>query len=416
MYTALIGSIVVIGLVFIGLTVAIVINKALRESREARRRLRRIDLEPKVLGYAHGSHTSLIAAIGDVVSGIDRDVLEQTLLDHVQRVRGVEHERLARALEELGFVDRYIADLESGRWWFRARAAERLGLAGASKAVEPLTRLLEDETPEVRLRAAKALGLLGGSYSVRALVQALDQPNRWSTIRIADILTEMGRQVVDELMQTFDGLQPTGKVAAIDVLGRIRPLYAVPWMLGRLKDPHADVRARTCHAMGCIGDPNTAPGLIQALGDPEWPVRAMAAKALGRLRHVDAVPALCSTMADDSWWVRSNSAAAVGAMGESGERALIGMLDDEDRFARDQAVLMLEETGVVDLRVEGLGRGTERAAAEKFVTRLIDLGQTSRLRSLMENHEQLAVREVLRGLIPDEIDRPEQGSAAEGDR
>ena len=134
MYTVLIGSIVVIGLVFIGLTVAIVINKALRESREARRRLRRIDLEPKVLAYAHGSHTSLIAAIGDVLSGIDREVLEQTLLDHVQRVRGVEHERLARALEELGFVDRYLADLESSRWWFRARAAERLGLAGTSEA------------------------------------------------------------------------------------------------------------------------------------------------------------------------------------------------------------------------------------------------------------------------------------------
>ena len=63
-----------------------------------------------------------------------------------------------------------------------------------------LVEALADDEFDVRMRAAKALGAVGGEHARRALVGALTDENRWSVIRIADLLAEMGPQVVGELI------------------------------------------------------------------------------------------------------------------------------------------------------------------------------------------------------------------------
>lgn len=402
MHAVLTWTIIGIGAVFVGLTLLIVVSKAWRDTSEAYRRLRRRMLEPVVLSWAHGDEESYVKALGRPRRPADRAVLERILLDHAQRVRGVERRRLAGALDELGYVGGYLAALNSRRWWRRAEAAERLGLAGATRATEALTGAMRDEEPEVRMRAAKSLGLLGGHASARELVMALSETNRWSTIRIADILTGMGRKVVDELTGSFPDLNLAARLAVLDILGRIRPLHVAPWLVERFSDDEADVRARAAHALGCLGDPHHAAELIHALNDPEWPVRAMAAGALGRIRNAAAIPPLSKAVGDEEWWVRNNAARALRAMNARGREALEQLLDDPDRFARHQAVLMLQEMGVVDRRVEALAASddAERERAEAFVRRLIRAGQFDRLRALGATHSRPAVRDALSRLLP----------------
>jgi HEAT repeat protein len=224
------------------LTVLIILEKAWRELRDRFRRARRRVLEPRVLAYAHGTETSIVSALGSAPRAGDRAVVAAILLDHVSRVRGIENERLCRALDELGFVDRFLDDLGSSNWWKRAEAAERLGLAGAKRATPQLSAALMDEVPEVRLRAAKALGLVGGRAAVLPLVHALSEPNRWSTIRIADVLAAMGRDVVAELIEAFPKQNAHAKLAALDILGRIRAHEAVPWLTKQLSAGERDVQ------------------------------------------------------------------------------------------------------------------------------------------------------------------------------
>jgi HEAT repeat protein len=328
-------------------------------------------------------------------------VLEEILLDHVQRVRGVEHERLSAALDELGFTDASIRRLRGRRWWQRAEAAEKLGLARAKRAVPWLAAALADDSVEVRMRAAKALGGMGSDAPARDLMRALDQPNRWSTIRIADILTGMGRDVIDDLVSTFPELSLAGRLAALDIVARIAPLHVVPWLLGRLRDPNVDVRARACNALGCIGDPEVTPAVLAALEDAAWPVRAMAAKALGRINNPGAIPALALALRDSEWWVRSNAARALRAMGSRGLAALEEALDDPDRFARHQAILMLQEAGVVDGHAEGLTLADDesRSVAERFLRRLIASGQTQHLSALAAEHPHGEVRRALKAIL-----------------
>jgi HEAT repeat protein len=401
MQRVLVVAILAVAIAFLALTIGIVAGKAWREIRDARRRRRRNALEPIVLGFAHGDAPSILPALGGGVARRDRPVLEAILLDHVQRVRGVERDRLGRILDELGFVESYLAGLSSPRWWIRARAAEHLGLARAKRATPHLLRALDDDSYDVRLRAAKAVAAAGGTAAVAPLAKALSEPNRFSTIRIADILAGMGHPVVRELVDVFPHLTRHGKLAVLDILGRIHPPEAVPWLHERLQEPHRDLRARAAHAIGAIGATASAGVLRAALEDPDWPVRAMAAKGLGRLHDEEAIPQLCAAMRDREWWVRANAGEALRRIGPPGIAALENMLDDEDRYAQHQACLVLESAGVLERRVVELvtpGPAGERAAV--LVQRFIRMGQTARLCELAATHRDPVVRGTIARLLP----------------
>ena len=390
--------------VFLTLTVLIVANKAWRETQAAKRARRRRELEPKILTWAHGDEKTVRRALDGHPSSSDRAVIEQILLDHIQRVRGIERERMSRAMEQLGFVDTYLEGLESRRWWRRAKSAEKLGLAASKRAVPSLSRVLDDEMPEVRLRAAKALGQLGGVASARKLVRALNEPNRWSTIRVADILIGMGHKSIDVVIEAFAGLTREGQLAVLDIVGRVRPLSATPWLIERAKDESTDIRARACHALGSIGDPNVSDELIAAMDDDEWPVRAMAAKALGRMSVVKAIPNLARALRDQQWWVRHNAARALRDIGPRGLEALEKLVADGDAFAREQAVLMLEEAGRVDERAGELAQegSAARKSAKLFFESIVATGATGRLRVLSREHPVEEVRRELLALLPEE--------------
>lgn len=387
---------------FLVLTVLIVANKAQREIREGWRRARRRELEPRVLAWAHGDAPSVLSVLGGGLAKKDRRVYEEIVLDHVERVRGVERERLARTLDELGFVQGWRRGVRSRGWWHRAAAAEKLGLARASRATEELVAAMKDPNEEVRLRAAKALGAIGGKAAVEPLVRALSEPNRWSAIRIADILTDLGREVAGELIDRYTTLNRHGRLAALDILARVHAIDSSSFLHGRLGDEDRDVRARAAHALGAIGDPAAAPALIERLDDPEWPVRAMAAKALGRIRHVPSIPALRNAMRDREWWVRANAADAVRAMGEAGIEALEEALDDADVYARHQAVQMLQQSGQLELRVAQLASPDPRIRfeAEALVRRVAAIGQVGRLREAAEQHAEARVRDALAAILP----------------
>jgi len=404
MHQILIWAILSISGIFLALTILIVINKAWRETQAARRARQRRELEPRILSWAHGDEKTVRTALDGTPSALDLVVIEQILLDHIQRVRGIESERMAQAMEQLGFIDSYLEGLESRRWWCRAEAAEKLGLAASKRAVQALSSALDDEMPEVRLRAAKALGQLGGVASARKLARALNEPNRWSTIRIADILIGMGRKSIDTVIEAFDGLTREGQLAALDIVGRVRPVSATPWLINKTKDESPDIRARACHALGNIGDPNVHDVLIASLNDNEWPVRAMAAKALGRMLVAGAIPDLSAALRDPQWWVRHNAARALRAIGPRGLAALEELVADGDAFAREQAVLMLEEAGRVDERALELAQKGSAACetARAFFERMVAAGTTGRLSVLSVEHPEEEVRRELLALLPEE--------------
>ena len=96
MQQVLIGTILSISGVFMALTILIVANKAWREGRASMQGRRRKELEPKVLAWAHGDEKTVRRVLDGQPSSSDLVVLEQIMLDHIQRVRGIDWVRNLR--------------------------------------------------------------------------------------------------------------------------------------------------------------------------------------------------------------------------------------------------------------------------------------------------------------------------------
>lgn len=273
----------------------------------------------------------------------DRRVFVELCLQELPATDPATRERMVSWLEEHGHVDNWIAQLRHRNAWTREKAAELLGIVRPERAIDPLLAALEDEVLDVRMRAAAALGQVGGQRAREALIAALTDQNRWSTIRITDLLSRMGPVVGTELRQAFAGMGRGARLAAIDLVARVSADDSGEFLRQLLADEDIDIRARSAAALGRIGHRPSIPALLRALEDPAWPVRAMAAKALGEMQVADAVPRLCAALRDQEWWVRANSAAALRNIGPAGVEALERMRDDSDRFARDQARSALSE-------------------------------------------------------------------------
>lgn len=382
--------------VFLVLVAVIVAGKAWREIREARLRRRRVELEPAFFRYVVGQGP-IQAFLPRPIRRSERVLVEQIFFDLGRVVKGEVHERARQAFETLGFVDTYLVKLESRRWWTRAEAAEKLGLMGSAKATAALIEHMNDPVPEVRVRAARALGNIRTSEALRPLIQALRDPARWSAIRVAGILIGAGDEAVDILLQEFERLPLHARIAAIEIFDRIRSLKATELIRSLLHDREPDVRARAAHALGSIGDPNAAGPLIEMLRDRAWAVRAMAAKALGRLKEEGSIDALCQALADPQWWVRANAAEALKNKGEPGMRALLGMLDSKDSYAAQQAVQMLQESGVLDAMVATLAseNGAQRQQALDMMAKLVRLRRTDLLTEMAHTHPEASIRQRL---------------------
>src|SRR5258705_9951662 len=96
-----------------------------------------------------------------------------------------------------------MRQLRNPWWWKRAEAAEKLATMKSPKAAPEIIALMRDEMPEVRMRAARALGQIETRTSIKPLIEAFLDPNRWSALRIADILSRMGPEAADELVESF---------------------------------------------------------------------------------------------------------------------------------------------------------------------------------------------------------------------
>jgi HEAT repeat protein len=395
----------VLGGVLVFLSAYIILNKATREMRERRSARIRRDLEPRILEYVNGKGDRL-AGMLPPLAGLQRQVVEEILLDNARFLKGNARARITAACEDLGYVRDRVRQLRNPRWWKRAEAAEKLALMKSPKAAPDLIALMRDEMPEVRMRAARALGHLETRTSIRPLIEAFQDPNRWSALRIADILAGMGPEAAGELVESFTSLPIKARVAAVDCLGRARSHRAAGLLLKLLSDPDRDIRARAAHSLGLIGDPNFSSDLLRSLKDPAWPVRAMAAKALGKLARPEAVAPLTEALKDKEWWVRINAAEGLRSMGDRGLAALIGAIDSEDRYARHAAVATLEGAGVLDQYVEKLASPDEkeRESALAFIRKIVASERTDHLLQAAARHAQEKVREQLsRILSPGEV-------------
>lgn len=160
-------------------------------------------------------------------------------------------DRLCRERNVAALVALLDSDAMRGKVETRGLAARALGDLKAKEAVDPVGRLLREDTSE----------------AVRS----------WSAI----------------------------------ALGEIGDRSATEPLVGALSDQHSAVRIHAAKSLGKLEDPESVAALIQALNDPVARVRMATAEALGRIRDREALVPLRRLAAKDRIFVRHAATEAI---------------------------------------------------------------------------------------------------------
>ncbi len=301
----------------------------------------------------------------------------EALLDLREELAGGEGALVGRVITEHG-VDqqllRRVGPPRSGgrrrralrRGHRRGRLADRLdALEGLAKARVPtalvsLVLLLDDDETAIRRMAARAAGRtmaemspgpeLAESAQVLSAALGRDVLPRGVVEETILLLGDNAPAVIASLLETSGSEALT--VTALDCAGKLKATELAP-RIGVYLDPahHAELRAaalRACGAMSLLVE-GAAEELQASLDDDHEFVRVQATHTAILLPMDTALEALRGRLEDPSWWVRRAAALGLARLGPPGRELLESVgRSTGDRFAREMAVLVLQDGGWLD--------------------------------------------------------------------
>ncbi|MBO2945165.1 HEAT repeat domain-containing protein [Paenibacillus sp. F411] len=255
---------------------------------------------------------------------LERRVVEDKLIQWIERLKGESRSKLVSLCQEAGFVEaekRMLSSLFPGK---RVEAAYRLGGMRAAEAVPEMLELLQTMRygPE-SIIVARAIAKSADQYEfIRAMLKQLLASGKPVQHLAADMLLETRLESAGLLRRLLQE-EELGilKAALAAMWGQAVP--AVVPALGRLAfNGQEDVRAEAVKLYLASNPVLKDDTISQLMSDKEWEVRAVTAKALGRIHAAGSIPLLQAALADDSWHVRHNSAESLSLLGEQGFEAL----------------------------------------------------------------------------------------------
>src|SRR5215210_3760823 len=190
----------------------------------------------------------------------ERGLLRETMLETAHELSGTAFDRLAARFADAGFIAEAERQLRSRFLLRRVRAAEIIGELGKLDSLPALRKGLRDREPLVRFACAHALTRIGAEGLLGEVLTALSEGEGvFSQGALAEVLLDSGPESVDELRALLgDPRNPRRRRLIVVVLGELRAFEAVPDLVAALEDPDDELCARACHALGKIGDQETA--------------------------------------------------------------------------------------------------------------------------------------------------------------
>ena len=272
------------------------------------------------------------------------------------------------------------------------RGAENIGELGGLQSVPALRAGLRDREPLVRFACAHALTRVGAQGLLSDVLTALSENEGvFSQGAVAEVLLDSGPDSVSELRTLLgDPRHPRRRWLIVVVLGELRAFEAVPELIAALDDADDELCARACHALGKIGDPDSAEPVATVVmdGARPWFVRTAAAGACGQIGDPRAAGALVEALDSEEWYPRNAAAAALVRLGEAGVAAVCSRVAALEPESIAHYWGLLDAAGATEATIVRAARGERRV--RRFVTAAAQAGATARL-------EELAGREDATG-------------------
>ena len=187
-----------------------------------------------------------------------------------------------------------------------------------------------------------------GQQRARQYVQMLRSPDRQARLDASYKLILLGKRAAEPLMEAVQSGPDTVQYIAVQLLGKIGDVRALPLLAGLVKEEKAPfIRKEAAEALGKLGDRRAVAPLVWALkNDPVDRVRAVAATGLGNLRYDAAIRPLTKALDDSTAAVRKEVfLALVKFQAKELVSLSVWVLGDEDESIRYIAAQVLGRLG-----------------------------------------------------------------------
>lgn len=234
------------------------------------------------------------------IEGPDRVVVDDAVIELLDKVRGAPADQLAAVLLAHGVVDRAPHDLRHEDPVRRARAAEVLGLCRVGASLPLLMRAVDDPVLEVRVAATRALGRLGEPSASATVLSAVGAGDGLPDEVAVAALEQMGVGIAGSLQTALGSSSAQARKVAAYLSGEgsfTRSRGMLRMLLVADEDP--GVREAAAAALGKMGGPHDVPLLLSLTAvDQPASLRRVSAEALGRLGDTTAIDGLAELLDD----------------------------------------------------------------------------------------------------------------------
>lgn len=299
--------------------------------------------EEQILSYISNHDKSIIIIPR---TKLEIGVFRNLLLNYSSLLTGETKE----LLNDFAAKDSLIADIRkkllSNNPWKKRIGAYQAGEFGFDEFSEILLKQLKTSDKELFYITSRALIKLGGKlYIKQVLYQAVKEAKmeKNNILTLVELVEEDINDILDEAMAEDNAFL---NAIALEIYGQRQYMEAVFWIDKMISSPYKEVRIaslKAAEALGDIGDNEYINKILSLEFDQEWEVRAFLAKFLKKVKTDNSVEGLKRLMKDMNWFVRYNAANSLAEQGEKGIKALIDLLNSEDKFARDKAKEMIQK-------------------------------------------------------------------------
>jgi len=203
---------------------------------------------------------------------------------------------------------------------------------------EKLCQIAISEHALLSLVATQAIARIDPEAAVQIIVPLVVRRVDWPAAKVASILTEIGSDLVSELLVNAVTHAPADDMQRlIPYLATCHDTITLSAVRRILASPPDDRVIGPClNAIGRFRETEDLELVRHYLSHPRWHVRAHAAACIGRIGTKEDEKKLVTMLADQEWWVRYRAAQAIVDL-PSFSMARMHKLKQElkDRYARD---------------------------------------------------------------------------------
>ena len=278
-----------------------------------------------------------------------RDIIIEFLYNKSATTKNEEEMiKISGLCKSIGLTDELSKRLKSKNWWIVADATRKVGRLKLTELTPLLLNNLQSSEYDVWTTSARALGNMGQiNYLIKLLIEKESTLERWSLIRIGDILIQANQGDFDIIIDHLDNVSALLKGIFIETLGKRKAVKALPVIEKYLESDNIELRLKALKAIGEIGITSNENKILELISSSNWLEAVMAIQTAQKCSIRQSIPILLTLISNQNWWVRLRSAEAIYSFGIIGKEKLLWISRfHEDPYAKNMAEKVLLEANL----------------------------------------------------------------------